>query len=88
MLHATESLPLHQVVILRRLRKHPLTEFELAREVAAHSGYSEEQAVELMAGWLERLRTEGFIWSGALTNADGQTIMAAALTRRGKELVG
>ena len=42
----------HQLVILRRLRNTPLTEFELAREVAEHSGYSTEDAADRMKGGL------------------------------------
>ena len=40
-----------------------------------------------MADWLETLRREGLVWAGALHNADGQQIMAAALTKHGRELV-
>jgi len=82
-----EALRQHQLVILRRLRGGPLTEFELVREVAQHSGHSFEQAAELMADWLEELRVEGYIWSGALTNSSEQRLMAAALTKKGRELV-
>jgi hypothetical protein len=84
----TERLAQHQLVILRRLRAGPLTEFELAREVANNSGYTTERAADQMGDWLEGLRGEGLVWSGALTNADGQHLLAAALTRRGRELVG
>jgi hypothetical protein len=35
-----DTLAQHQLVILRRLRAGPLTEFELAREIAEHSAYS------------------------------------------------
>ena len=88
MVDAIESLRQHQLVILRRLRQGPLTEFELIREVATHSGHSAEQCADLIPDWLEELRLEGLVWAGALTNAEGQRLMAAALTRRGKELVG
>jgi DNA-binding PadR family transcriptional regulator len=77
----------YELVILRRLREHPLTEFELAREVAEHSGYSPEEASELMENWLESLKDSGYIWSGKLFNDSGQSICAAALTRAGRELV-
>jgi len=88
MTNTLEALRQHQLVILRRLRNGPLTEFELAHEVAQHSGYSQEQAAEMMDGWLEGLRLEGFVWAGPLSNVDGQQIMAAALTKHGRELVG
>lgn len=83
-----EDLQQHQLVILRRLRAGPLTEFELTAEVADHSGYSAPQCSERIAGWLEELQSDGFIWSGRLYNSNGQFIQAAALTRLGKELVG
>lgn len=82
-----QSLRQHQLVILRRLRSGPLTEFELVREVAASSGYSIEQCTDGIADWLEELRGEGLIWSGGLTNADGQRLLAAALTNKGRQLV-
>jgi len=87
-MNTLETLRQHQLVILRRLRKGPLTEFELVREVANHSGYALEQCEERMGEWLEELRTEGLVWAGALTNANDQKMMAAALTRAGTELVG
>ena len=83
-----DDLQQHQLVILRRLRAGPLTEFELAAEVASHSGHSPARCAELIVGWLEELQCEGFIWTGRLFNANGQFIQAAALTRPGKELVG
>lgn len=82
-----DDLHQHQLVILRRLRSGPLTEFELAAEVASHSGYSPAQCAERIAGWLEELQSNGLIWTGRLFNANGQFIHAAALTRHGKELV-
>lgn len=88
MTNTLEALRQHQLVILRRLRTGPLTEFELASEVSEHSGYSQEQATEQMAEWLEALRGEGLVWAGQLANGEGQQIMAAALTKRGRELVG
>jgi len=87
MTHTVETLRQHQLVILRRLRTGPLTEFELSREVASHSAFSPEQCADQMSEWLEELRSEGLIWAGALTNANGQRLMAAALTKHGKELV-
>lgn len=86
--NASKSLAQHQLVILRRLRQGPLTEFELTREVAGHSGFTPEEAADHMGEWLEVLRTDGLIWSGDLANADGQRILAAALTKQGRELVG
>lgn len=87
MVNTLDTLAQQQLVILRRLRAGPLTEFELAREIAEHSGYSVEQCADNMADWLEQLRLEGLVWSGALTNAAGQRLLAAALTRQGRELV-
>lgn len=87
MTETIEALRQHQLVILRRLRTGPLTEFELSAEVSEHSGYSQDQAAVLMADWLEELRTEGLVWYGGLQNAEGQKIAAAALTKRGRELV-
>ncbi|MBI4718042.1 MAG: hypothetical protein HY763_09580 [Planctomycetes bacterium] len=88
MIDTLGALRQHQLVILRRLRHGPLTEFELTREVAGSSGYSAEQCTDLIADWLEGLRAEGLIWAGPLTNANGQKMWAAALTKRGMELVG
>ena len=82
-----DELRQHELVILRRLRPGPLTEFELASEVAEHSGFTTEQAADMMADWLDSLRLDGLIWAGTLSNATDQRIMAAALTTRGRELV-
>ncbi len=87
MIDTIDALRQHQLVILRRLRKSPLTEFELVQEIAAHSGFTMDQCEESMATWLTELRDEGLLWSGALTNEHGQSMLAAALTSRGKELV-
>ncbi|HEY3245891.1 MAG TPA: hypothetical protein VGM03_21325 [Phycisphaerae bacterium] len=78
----------HELVILRRLRHGPLTEFELVQQVAEHSGYSGEQAAERIGAWLETLKSQGYIWTGKLYNEAGQFIHAAALTRTGRDLVG
>jgi hypothetical protein len=78
----------HELVILRRLRHGPLTEFELVQQIAEHSGYSDEQAAERIGGWLETLKSQGYIWTGKLFNEAGQFIHAAALTRAGRDLVG
>ena len=83
-----DDLRQHALVILRRLRQGPLTEFELASEVAEHSGYSVEDAAGHMAEWLDDLREQGFIWAGKLNNRNGQWIYAAALTGDGRKLVG
>ena len=88
MTNTIEALRQHELIILRRLRTGPLTEFELVREVAEHSGYTYEQAADMMGEWLEGLRVDGFVWSGSLSNASEQKIMTAALTRRGRALVG
>lgn len=87
MIDTLEALRQHQLVILRRLRGGPLTEFELAREVTEHSGHTLEECADKMGEWLDELRAAGLIWSGSLSNAGGQRILAAALTRRGTELV-
>jgi len=83
-----DDLRQHELVILRRLRTGPLTEFELASEVADNSAFTREVAAERIGGWLEELQGGGFIWAGKLYNSDGQYVYAAALTRRGRELVG
>jgi len=85
--NAIQALAQHQLVILRRLRQGPLTEFELAREVAEHSGHTTEEAADQMGAWLEALRLEGLVWSGELQNVDGQRLLAAALTKQGREVV-
>lgn len=87
MVDTIDALAQHQLVILRRLRTGPLTEFELVGEIAEHSGHSAEQCQDSIAEWLDELRIHGLVWSGSLSNANGQTIMAAALTNRGRELV-
>ena len=85
---AFETLRQHELVILRRLRSGPLTEFELAREVAENSSWTAEQAFEKIQSWLESLKNDGMIWAGKLYSSKGQYIYAAALTRRGQELIG
>ena len=82
-----DSLRQHQLVIVRRLRRGPLTEFELAHEVADASAYTEDEASERMAGWLDELRTDGLVWAGRMSNAAGQEMSVAALTKSGRELV-
>jgi len=88
MIDTTDALRQHQLVILRRLRRGPLTEFELCSEIAEHSGYSVEQCTDNMATWLGNLRDAGLIWAGMLVNDTKQEMWAAALTRKGRELVG
>jgi hypothetical protein len=88
MMQTLNELRQHELIILRRLRKHPLTEFELTTEVAEHSGYSAEDAAERMETWLGGLKDAGLVWFGKLFNESGQYICAAALTRAGRELVG
>ena len=48
MIDTIDALRQHQLVILRRLRNGPLTEFELASQVADHSGFSAEQCDDSM----------------------------------------
>jgi hypothetical protein len=88
MIDTTDALRQHQLVILRRLRKGPLTEFELSSEIAEHSGYTVEQCADSMSTWLGDLRDAGLIWAGTLANDTQQEMWAAALTRKGRELVG
>jgi len=83
-----ESLSNPALIVVRRLRKGLLTEFELAEEVAEHSSYSVGEAADKLALWLEELRDRGLIWFGQLSNSRGQRIMAAALTSLGMTLVG
>jgi len=86
-LQAFEVLRQHELIILRRLRRGPLTEFELAREVAENSNWSSQEAFGHIKEWLDGLQKEGLVWAGKLYNDHGQHIYAAALTRRGQELV-
>lgn len=83
-----ESLRQHELVILRRLRTNMLTEFELAAQVAEHSGYTPDQCAEKMPDWLVTLCRAGLIWAGQLVNDSRQRMWAAALTKNGRELVG
>ncbi len=83
-----EALSNPALVVARRLRSGPLTEFELASEVACHSSYSPEQAADQIASGLQELFDQGLIWSGDLSNRRGQHMVAAALTNLGKRLVG
>lgn len=85
---AIESLRQPELVIVRRLRNGPLTEFELTREIVIHSGYEEADAAPRISKWLDDLQRKGLVWSGFLFNCSGQSILAAALTFRGRELVG
>ena len=82
-----DDLRQHELVILRRLRSGPLTEFELASEVAEHSGFSPADAADRIGEWLTDLMQQGFVWTGRLYSNTGQYIHAAALTRSGRELV-
>jgi hypothetical protein len=86
-LQAFEVLRQHELIILRRLRKGPLTEFELARDVAENSNWSAEESFTHVKEWIDHLQSEGLVWAGKLYNDEGQHIYAAALTRRGQELV-
>jgi len=77
----------HQLIILQQLVSGPRTEFELAQAVAQATGFEAEIAAEMIPQWLDELRGEGLVWSGMLYNADKQSITAAALTNRGRDLV-
>ncbi len=83
-----ESLSNPALIVVRRLRSGPLTEFELASEVACHSSYSPEQAADQLASWVQELFDQGLIWSGVLSNRRGQHMVAVALSNLGKRLVG
>ena len=83
-----EQLRQHELIILRRLRTSPLTEFELVHEITEHSAFTAEQASEYIGSWLESLRDEGLIWMGKLHNQKEQSIYAAALSMAGRKLVG
>ncbi len=85
---AIESLSNPALIVVRRLRSGPLTEFELASALACHSSYSPEQAADQIASGLQELFDQGLIWSGVLSNRRGQHMMAAALTNLGKRLIG
>lgn len=86
-IQAFEDLRQHELIIVRRLRTGPLTEFELAREVAENSSWTAEASVENIGEWLESLKSQGLIWCGRLYNDREQHVLAAALTRRGQELI-
>ena len=77
-----------ELVVLRRLSSGPLTEFELAHEVAVSSSYTPDQAAARVDSWLNELREKGLVWAGTLLNKRGQSIMAAAITNKGRELIG
>ncbi len=83
-----DALRQHELVVVRRLSTGPLTEFELADEVAEHSGYTPDQAADVVGESLHELREKGLIWSGTLLNKRGQSIMAAALTKKWKRAGG
>lgn len=88
MIDTIDALRQHELVILRRLRGGPLTEFELIAEVDEHSGHTTEKCADSMIAWLCELRDAGLVWAGALGSDTGQEIWAAALTKKGRELVG
>ncbi len=87
-MHMTlDALCQPELVVLRRLGSGPLTEFELAHEVAVNSSYTPGQAADRVDSWLNELREKGLIWAGTLLNKRGQSIMAAALTNKGRDLI-
>lgn len=67
---------------------NPLTEFDLTPEVVEHSGWTDEQAADNMEAWLTELCNMGLVWTGTLVNSAKQNMVAAALTKAGRELVG
>lgn len=81
------TLRQHELVILRRLRDSPLTEFEIVAEIAAASAYSADQAARHIAEWLDDLHQRGLVWLGRLLNRRGQEVLAAALTSQGRDVV-
>ena len=83
-----DSLSNPAVVVLRRLRGGPLTEFEMARAVSESFRYSSDQAADQLIFWLQELFDMGLVWYGVLSNACGQNMLTAALTKLGKELAG
>jgi len=87
MSHTIGAMRHHQLIILQQLVRGPLTEFELAQAVAQATGFETELAAEMIPHWLEELRGEGLVWAGQLYNSDKQSIAAAALTNKGRDLV-
>lgn len=84
---ADAKLGQHEVVILRRLASGPLTEFELSREVAEASGFSESEAASRMSEWVIVLKNKGMLFAGSLTDMKGTSMIVAALTSEGRKLV-
>jgi len=81
-----DDLRQHQLVILRRLRNGPLTEFELSSEVAGHSGWEAEQASDMIGQWLGELASSGLIQ--VQTGGVEYKYKTATLTGAGREVVG
>jgi len=82
-----EALSKPELAIVRGLVRGPLTEFELAVELASRSGCTPDHAEALLVQQLQELQKKGLIWAGSLSNSRGQVIMAAALTNHGRKLV-
>lgn len=81
-----DDLQQHQLVILRRLRNSPLTEFDLSAEVADSSGWDRENAAERISQWLDELAANG--WIEIQTAGRSYTYKVATLADAGRELVG
>lgn len=81
-----DDLRQHQLVILRRLRNGPLTEFDLSAEVANSSGWDREKAAERISQWLDELAANG--WVAIQIGGENHTYKVATLTDAGRELVG
>lgn len=81
----TTPLDAAQRLIMRRLMRAPvLTEFELVAAITSGTRCSEAQAQAYIAGWLTNLKDRGYVWCGSLTNAAGQSMCAAAITKKGR----
>ena len=59
-MHMTLDALCHpELVVVRRLSRGPLTEFEHAHDVAVNSSYTPEQAAGRVTNWLNDLQEKG-----------------------------